>query len=164
MTRLALTVLALVAIYLLVLASDDPYDVALGTLLAIAVLAGFRRLLLPDGIAPSPGLLGRIVRFPLFALVVVREITVGTWNVALVVIGARRVERPGIIAVPIGERTPLGVVVSSIAATLSPGEFLVEIDWEKDVYYMHVLDAGDPDAVRAHHEHLYQRFQKAVFP
>ena len=164
MTRIAFAAVALVAVYLLVLASDDPLDAALGALLAAVLLWSLRRFLFPGGVLAAPGFLGRVVRFPLFALIVVREITVGTWNVAVVVLGVRRLEAPGIIAIPIGERTPVGVVVSAIAATLSPGEFLVDIDWEKGVYYMHVLDAADPDAVRAHHEHLYQRFQKAVFP
>ncbi len=29
---------------------------------------------------------------------------------------------------------------------------------------MHVLDATDPDAVRARHDEFYDRYQRAVFP
>ncbi|MDP9369920.1 MAG: hypothetical protein M3Q03_16890 [Chloroflexota bacterium] len=29
---------------------------------------------------------------------------------------------------------------------------------------IHVLDATDPDAVRAEHERFYRRFQRHVFP
>ncbi len=157
-------VLILAAVYLLTLASTHPLDAVAGVLLGAAALYALRRFLLPSGPDGIPGLAGRLLRAPLFAAVVVREITVGTWNVARVMIGLRELRTPGILAFPIGERSELGVVVTTLTATLSPGEFLVDIDWDARVYYLHVLDASDPEASRAHHEHLYQRFQKAVFP
>lgn len=164
MTRLALVFVLLVAVYLLELASDKPWDAVIGAALAAGALVALRRHLFPGGTSAVPGLVGRIVRFPLFALVVVREITVGTWQVTKVVTGIDHIDQPGIVAIPIGDRSEVGVVVSAIAATLSPGEFLVDIDWDRGVYYMHVLNADDPDDIREHHEHLYQRFQKGVFP
>ena len=30
--------------------------------------------------------------------------------------------------------------------------------------YLHVLDASDPDAIRAAHADLYERYQRKVFP
>lgn len=162
--RTVLIVLVFAGVYLLTLASAHPLDAVFGVLLGAALLWALRRFLLPSGSGSIPGLVGRFLRAPLFAAVIVREITVGTWDVVLVMIGLRRIEIPGIVAFPIGERTELGVVVTTITATLSPGEFLVDVDWEKGVYYLHVLDARDPDASRAHHAYLYERFQKAVFP
>ena len=76
----------------------------------------------------------------------------------------RPLNHPGIVAVPIAERSPLGVAVSGLATTLSPGAFLVDVDWEQRVMLIHVLDASDPDEVRADHQRFYRRWQRHVFP
>jgi multicomponent Na+:H+ antiporter subunit E len=168
----AFTVLLLAGVYLLALASLDPLDVATAIVLGTVVLVTLHRILLtkePVGAArpvevESTGLFERIVRFPLFAAMVVWEITVGTWRVALVVAGVRELQRPGIVQIPIGERTPTGVATTALAITLSPGELLVDIDSERQVMLVHVIDARNPDAVRDHYARFYERYQRKVFP
>ncbi|MBA2375274.1 MAG: Na+/H+ antiporter subunit E, partial [Rubrobacter sp.] len=49
-------------------------------------------------------------------------------------------------------------------ATLSPGTYLVEVDWERGVWLIHALDASDPDEVRRDRHEFYERYQKRVFP
>ena len=110
------------------------------------------------------GFLGRLVAFPVYAGVVIWDIIQGTWTVAAHSVGLKKLQSPGIVAVPIGERTPVGVAVSSLATTLSPGTFLVEVDWEREVMLIHAIEAEDPDAVRDSLEYMYQRYQKRVFP
>jgi multisubunit Na+/H+ antiporter MnhF subunit len=39
--------------------------------------------------------------------------------------------------------------VTALAASLSPGSVLVDIDWDRRDLLMHVIDASDPDGVRA---------------
>ncbi len=160
----ALTLLALVLVYLLTLASTEPWDVALGALLAAGVLGWARRGVPATGRTPAGVLLRRIASFPLFAAAVAREVAAGTWQVALVVLGLRPLARPGIVAVPIGERTPTGVAATALALTLSPGEVLVDVDDRAQVMLVHVIDARDADAVRARHDHFYRRYQRGVFP
>jgi multisubunit Na+/H+ antiporter MnhE subunit len=92
------------------------------------------------------------------------DITTGTWEVALVTLHLRPLVKPGIVAVPIENRTPLGVAVSALATTLSPGTFLVDVDWEKRVMLIHAIDASDPDVVREALQHMYRRYQSKVFP
>lgn len=164
MTKRLVAVLLLVGVYLLALASADPLDALLGLALAVALVLGLGGLLFPGGEVGAGTLTRRAVAFLPFVVVIVRDIARGTWDVALVVLRVRPLERPGIVAVPIGRRTRTGVAVASLVATLSPGEFLVDIDWERDVMYLHVLDATDPDAVRERHEAFYRRWQEAVFP
>lgn len=158
-----LALVLLVLVYLLTLASLDPWDVALGVGLAAGVLVWARRTRSASAIGAGV-LVGRIARFPLFVVAVAREIVVGTWQVALVVVGVRRLSRPGIVAVPIGDRTPAGLAATALALTLSPGEVLVDIDRSRGVMLVHVIDAHDPDAVRARHDHFYRRYQRGVFP
>ena len=159
-----LALVLLVLVYLLTLASLDPWDVALGVGLAAGVLVWARRSLSAPSAIGAAVLVGRIARFPLFVGAVAREIVVGTWQVALVVVGVRRLSRPGIVAVPIGDRTPAGLAATALALTLSPGEVLVDIDRSRGVMLVHVIDAHDPDAVRARHDHFYRRYQRGVFP
>jgi multicomponent Na+:H+ antiporter subunit E len=159
-------VLLLAAVYALTLSSLDSLDLAAGVVLGAAVLLIFRRLLFSDEGAPlgAVELAGRLVRFPMFALVVIWEITIGTWRVTQAVTGLRPLRKPGIVAVPIGERTRSGLATTALAITLSPGELLVDIDEQRQLMLIHVLDADDPDAIRARYEHFYERWQKGVFP
>lgn len=160
----ALAILLLAAAYLLTLASVEALDVMMAVAVSLAVLYGLRRFLLADPPLPGRELAGRALRLPAFVLVVLREIVVGTWQVALIVVGLRPLARPGIVQVPIGDRTPTGVAVTTLAITLSPGELLVDVDWSRGMMLIHVIDAHDPEGVRDRYERIYQRFQRGVFP
>jgi len=164
MTKRAVAVLLLAGVYLLALASVDPVDALIGVALAAGLVWGLGGVLFTGADLRAGALVRRTVAFVPFAAVILWDITRGTWQVALVVLRVRPLERPGIVAVPIGRRTQTGVAVIALVATLSPGEFLVDVDWERGLIYLHVLDATDPDAVRARHEHFYRRWQEPVFP
>lgn len=164
MSRVVLALACLVTIFLLVLVSIDPWDGVIGALAAAVLLWACRSYLFPTPPAPVTHLGRRIVWFLPFVGAVIRDIVVGTWDVALVVLNLRPLAHPGIVAIPIGDRSPTGVAVTGLVMTLSPGAALVDIDWEQGVMLFHVLEAGDPDAVREEYETFYQRFQRAVFP
>lgn len=164
MTRVALSLVLVAATYVLMLASADPVDLATGAVVAGVLLVGFRRFLFASRPSPGPALARRALAFPAFAAAVVHDVTRGTWDVALIVLHLRPLREPGIVAVPFGDRTPAGVTVSALVATLSPGEFLVDIDHERRAMLLHVIDASDPDEVRERHERFYRRFQRKVFP
>jgi multicomponent Na+:H+ antiporter subunit E len=160
----ALAVTLLAAVYLLTLGSAHPLDLALGLLLATALMLGLRGRLRPPRGHPSPPLGRRVAAFPLLVGAVLAEIARGTWDVALRVLGLRPLEGPGIVLVPIGERSELGVAVTGLLVGLSPGSLLLEVDERRRVMLFHVIDARDPDAVRAQIDRLYQRYQRRVFP
>jgi len=156
-----LPLLGLVAVYLLTLTSVDPLDAAGGLVVGAAALLYVRRLL-DDGPRLEP--LGRrLVHAPRFAWGVLRELVSGTLLVLGVVLGLRE-RRQGIVAIPLGDRTDIGVAVSALALNLSPGEVMLDVDWERRVMYIHVLDAADPDAVRRRHAEFYERDQRGLFP
>lgn len=164
MTRPLAAAAALTVVYLLTLASLDPLDALTGLLVAGAVLIATRRLTRVDTAPGGLALAGRVVRFVPFALVVARDIAVGTWRVALVVLGLGPMHRPGIVAIPVGDRSPTGVVATALAVTLAPGDVFVDLDPERGVMLFHVLDASDPDAVRRRYEDFYRHYQRPVFP
>jgi multicomponent Na+:H+ antiporter subunit E len=160
--RLAWVVL-LTGVYLLSLGSMDPLDAAEGLVLATVLSLGLRgRLERPQGAGPS--LVGRIAAFPLLVGGLLIDVLRGTWDVALRVLGLRPVECPGIVLVPIGERTELGVAVTGLLAGLSPGSMLVEVDSQRQAMLFHVIDAHDPDTIRDHLDRFYRRYQRRVFP
>lgn len=167
MSRALPSIVLLTLVYALVLASFAPLDLLFGALVSCVVVLTLSRFLFPErgwSATIRGGFLVRVAAFPVYAGVVIWDIIQGTWTVAAYSLGIKKLQSPGIVAVPIGERTPVGVAVSSLATTLSPGTFLVEVDWERDVMLIHAIEAEDPDAVRDSLEHMYQRYQKKVFP
>ncbi len=161
--RLVLPLLLLTLVYALVLGSFDPADLALGASLSGVLLFALRGFVMPGEPAPS-GVLARVAGFFPFAAAVARDVVVGTWEVSLITLHLRPLARPGIVALPIGERTETGVAVSALVATLSPGEVLVDVDREQGVMLIHVIDVADPGVVRRRHEDFYRRYQRRVFP
>lgn len=164
MARALIIVPLLTLVYALALDSFELWDLAIGALISSAVLA----LAWPQ-IIEAPGgvggnLLRRAVAFVPFLLAVTRDVTVGTWVVALVSLRLRPLPPTGIVAVPIEERTPLGVAVCALVTTLSPGSVLVDVDDERQVMLFHVMDVRDPDRVRAEQRKFYERYQRHVFP
>ncbi len=151
-------------IFVLTLASTDPVDLALGVALGAALLGALGERLRLGHSGNLPPLAGRLLWFPVFASAVVADVAQGTWDVALRVLHLRPVEQPGLIRVPIGARSERGVAVSALATTLSPGTVLIDVDWERRDLLLHVIDASEPDAVRARLQRFYDRYQRRVFP
>ena len=158
----ALRVLGLCALYAVTLASADPLDLLAGLGLGSLLVATLGRPAPRGGEGPSA--VARVAAFPLFAAGLLADIARGTWDVALRVVHLRPVDRPGIVRIPLGDRTPLGIAVSALATTLSPGSVCIDIDQDAGVMLLHVIDAADPDRVRDQHLRFYERYQRRVFP
>ena len=164
MTRYVTTVLVLTLVYALALGSFYPLDLIFGACLSATLVFGSRRFVFGDGPDARVPLVRRVAAFAPFCLAVFREVLVGTWEVTLVTLHLRPLSNPGIVEVPIGERTPAGVAVWAIVAGLPPGSFFVDVDREREVVLIHVIDASDPEAFRNHQEDFYRRYQRGVFP
>ncbi len=170
MTRYVVAIVALTLVYALALASFHPWDLVIGACLSAALLFASRRFVFGvDGEGSRAAgrgvtLLGRVAAFVPFSAVVLRDIVVGTWEVSLVTLHLRPLVKPGIVAVPIGDRTPTGVAVWAVVTGLPPGSFFVDVDRERRVALIHVLDARDPKAFREQQEEFYRRYQSKVFP
>jgi multisubunit Na+/H+ antiporter MnhE subunit len=154
----------LTAVYLMNLGSIAPWDVGFALVAGVVILFGFHRLL-RVGEGPTRGsLLRRAVAFPGFVWAIARDVATGTVTVSRVTLGIDPLRSPGIVAVPIGDRSETGIAVSALASTLSPGEFLVDVDRPAGVMRFHVLDASDSNRVVEAHQRFYERHQRAVFP
>ena len=164
MMRFVFTTAALTAVYALALASADPWDLGIGAALSVCVLLTFRRFLFAGRGLPPRVTLRRAVHFPVLVLGAAANITRGTVQVIRVVLGWTSAHNAGFVEIPIGDRTDIGVVVSGMLDTLSPGSVLVDIDSEAETWMIHALDAKNPDAVREDVDRFYERFQRPVWP
>ena len=162
MTGFVLLTVTLTVVYLLVLTSVQPGDVLVGAALSVAIAAA--SMWARPGARLGPPIAGRLAAAPALVLGTLVDMVRGTWHVALYVLGGRRLESPGIVAIPRGERTSCGVAVWGYITAISPDEIVVDADDERGVLLVHVLDARDGSAIRARHEHTYERRQRRVFP
>jgi multicomponent Na+:H+ antiporter subunit E len=161
MRRLTWTVI-LTALYCGVLDSAHPLDVVIGAAVSLGVIA---LVGLPiEGNPGAPSIGRRLMALPRWQAAVVWDVLVGTWNVTKAVLARRPADNGGIVEIPVDGRSESAVVVAALTLTLSPGEVFVDHDPERAVMLIHVLDARDPEAVRAHHREFYERHQKPVIP
>ena len=165
MSRVVAAALALGLVYALTLASADPLDLLTGAVLGGVLVVVLGRRLQPAATERTPvPPATRVLWFPVFAAAVVADVVQGTWDVALRVLSVRPLEAPGVVRVPIGDRSDRGAAVTGLASSLSPGSVLVDIDWERRDLLFHVIDASDPDGLRARQQRFYDRYQRRVFP
>jgi multisubunit Na+/H+ antiporter MnhE subunit len=164
MIRHVASIAALTAIYAGTLASFAPADLLFGALLPCALLLLFRQVLPREQPHAPARSLRRVCAFFPFAGAVLWDIVVGTWTVARIVITPRPTNRPGVVVLPLDERTRTGVFISALALSLSPGSTLIAVDWEHRVMLVHLLDATDPECARDDLRRFYERYQRHVFP
>lgn len=164
MTRFLLSVLGLTGIYSMFLLSAHAWDLAIGAVIAMGVVAIFRRHLFGNALQPLTGLGKRSVALLRFAWFIYVDVVQGIRTVLSIVLGLRPLARSGILTIPIGERTPTGVAVTGWAASLSPGSVLIDVDWERRMMLFHFIDVTEPEKLKEKMQTLYDRYQRPVFP
>lgn len=165
MIAVLVRVLALTAVYLLALTSLAPGDVLVGVVLAAAIVAAGRYTHRRDAaparpLGTSPG--QRLTGVPALVAGTVADMVRGSWQVAGCCLRGR-LPAPGLVSVPIGPDAT-SAAAWGIRVGLAPDTVVVEIDEQRGVLLLHVLDARDPDAVRRAQDDSYQRRQRRVFP
>jgi multicomponent Na+:H+ antiporter subunit E len=145
MTRVLVHALVLMGIYLLVLTSAAPADAAAGLLLGLALAVALRPPRAERRTAmPQLGALGRALGMT--ALEMVR----GSWRTARFCL--RGGGSPGFVEIPRAGRSHRAVALWGVLTGEAPDEVPVDIDHERDLLIVHLIDASDPDAVRARHQ------------
>lgn len=134
-------------------------NLLVGTVLSGLLLWVFRKYALPNPMPPNGQVIHILLYAPVLLYYLFFDILKGTWQVVSVTTGIRPLHKPGIIKYPIPTRSSYGVGPVAYFITLSPGSFLVDIDWEENVMLVHVLDASDPDALRRDAEKYYRLWE-----
>jgi multicomponent Na+:H+ antiporter subunit E len=156
MMRLLVQALGLMGIYLLVLTSAKPADALAGLLLGLGMALALR---LPSRPSATPSLRGLVALGPVIATTG-WEMVVGSWRTARFCLFGHG--EPGFVEIPRGDRTRHGIAFWGVLTGEAPDEVPVDVDEERDVLIVHLIDAGDPEAVRERHRRMYERFQSKV--
>jgi multisubunit Na+/H+ antiporter MnhE subunit len=151
--------LSLTLIYALALASFAPQDLMVGVLLSVGFVLIYRKTLFPESLPKGEYVLHILLFMPKFLGMLAWDIVKGTWQVTTFVIGLRELDHPGIVKIPLGNHSPPGTGIVGLFITLSPGSFLVDIDWEERVMLVHVIDASNPDTIREDAEKYYRLWE-----
>jgi multisubunit Na+/H+ antiporter MnhE subunit len=162
MTILLFRVVALTAVYLLVLTSLHPGDILTGIALSALLVAAGRRIH-PLGPPPDTPLLHRVAGVPALVAGTLVDLVWSSWYTAACLVGLRPTA-PGLVTVPIPPSGPSSSAAWGVRVGLAPDTVVVEIDEEQGQLLLHVLDARNPDAVCAAQHNAYERRQRRVFP
>lgn len=162
--RIAFATATMAIVYLVVLASTDPWDIAAGILLGLGILLLFRDFLFQGPPVRLRDFIPRAIHFPKLVLAEAAAIVRGTVTVTRAVIARHPPEHARFVEIPVGERTPTGVIVSAWLNTLSPGSVFIGTDPEATYWAIHALDAPDKEAVREEAQEFYERYQRPVWP
>jgi multisubunit Na+/H+ antiporter MnhE subunit len=155
-TGFVVRVVALLAVYLLVLTSVAPGDVLLGSLLAIAIVASTHA----RDRAPAAGWLRWTHALIGTLLSTGREMVIGTVRTVRFALGGTAA--PGFVEIPRGDRSMREVALWGVLTGEAPDEYPVDVDDARDVLLVHLLDARDPAAVRARHAAAHERWHRDV--
>ncbi len=130
------SMISLAIVYLALTANLEPLNIMLGLFVGL-----FVTFLLPapeTEFHPSywPQLIWSLIRY---ILLITRDLIISGVQVALIVLSRDMKIDPGIIAIPSKTKSEVATALSAHEITLTPGEFVVEID-EDGVMYTHVLN------------------------
>ncbi len=161
MTTILARAASLMVIYLLVLTSLDPGDIVIGALLGLAIGIGLRPREATRRAAPAPLLVRLRAVVDMFRLTG-WEMIVGTWRVVRFCLGAPCA--PGFVEIPRDGRSHRGAALWGVVTGEAPDEVPVDIDERRGVLIVHLIDASDPDSVRARHRDALDRWQRHLVP
>jgi multisubunit Na+/H+ antiporter MnhE subunit len=159
-TGVLLRAAGLTAIYLLVMTSLDPGDVLVGGVLGLAIATAIRPRRTHRPASDRVPTMAWLAAFTGMVIDTTREMILGSWRVVRFCLGGQA--SPGFVEIPRGGRSRQNVALWGILTGEAPDEVPVDVDDERDVLIVHLVDVGNPDAVRARHQHAYERWQRRV--
>jgi multisubunit Na+/H+ antiporter MnhE subunit len=134
-------------------------NLLVGLVVSMAFLWIVRKQVIPKPLPPNDFALHLVIYSPVLFWYLLIDILKGTWAVMLITVGIRPLRKPGIVKMPIRGHSPYGVGPVGYFVTLSPGSFLVDVDWEAGEMLVHVIDASDPEAARRDAEKYYRLWE-----
>lgn len=146
-------------IFALMTADFTWQNLLVGFAISLAFLWMLRKQVIPRPLPPNGFALHLLIYVPVLMWYLFIDILKGTWIVSLTTLGIRPLRKPGIVKLPIGMHSPYGVGPVGYFVTLSPGSFMVDVDWDAREMLIHVIDASDPDAVRRDAEKYYRLWE-----
>jgi multicomponent Na+:H+ antiporter subunit E len=146
---LLITIFAVsVTVFALVIGDFSWQNLLVGSGIVVPLMYIFRQQISPSPLPPARQAVHVLIYSPVLLYFLLLDILRGTWQVTMITLGIHKLRRPGIVKVSFEGYTPYAVGPIGFFVTLSPGSFLVEVEWEERVMLIHVLDASDPEVIR----------------
>ncbi len=164
MIFLIVVVAGLAATYCLTIASFSWENILIGLTVATMLVAIFRKAVLPAALPDGGRVIHMIAYMPVLIWMLSIDILKGTWLVAKYVIGFQALDHPGIVKIPLGNHSRTGVGMVALFLTISPGSFLVDIDWKERWMLVHFIDASNPAKLRREVERYYRLWEYDNYP
>lgn len=123
-------------VYIGFTADLEPANLALGALLSLAVVVMVRPQLSPMNLSQ---LLMSLATLLLYVFVVAWEVLKNGIVVARIVVTPSLPIKPGVIGIDAGTDSPMAQAFSAHSITITPGEFVLEMD-DAGTLYIHSLD------------------------
>lgn len=159
MMFILVVIAGLTSVYCLTIASFAWEDIAFGLLVSAVLVAVYRRTLFPANLPEAGRVIHMAIYMPVLIWMLLIDILKGTWQVAKYVLGFAKLDHPGIIKLPLGEHSRTGVGMVALFLTISPGSFLIDIDWEERSMLVHYIDASNPARLRRDVERYYRLWE-----
>lgn len=153
----AIVLLALA--YLALTANLELSNIIVGLLLATGIVLLLRPERRPVNLKRS---LPAALAFGRYMLILAYDLVASGIQVARIVLDPALPIKPGIVAIPSGCESELGTALSVHAATLTPGELVVEID-EHGVMYTHCLNITNTEQYIAEAQKLRRELLEKIF-
>jgi multisubunit Na+/H+ antiporter MnhE subunit len=134
--------------FCLVLGDFSWQNLLVGSGIVAPLMYIFRHQIIPSPLPPMRQAFHVLIYAPVLVYFLIIDILRGTWQVTMITLGLHKLRRPGIVRVSFEGYTPYAVGPIGFFVTLSPGSFLVDVEWEERVMLIHVLDASDPEVIR----------------
>jgi len=150
--------------YVVFSGSIRPYDVVTGII--VSVIAGIitaELLVMSPTKALNPIRLFWLIVYGLYYLIIAESRA--HFDVAKRIINPKMPIKPGIVRVPFSVKTDYAITSIANSITNTPGTVVVDLNTEKQVYYVHWIDvkAPDPRTTFEHISKMFERFIKKVF-
>lgn len=150
-----------VAVFCMVVGDFGWQNLIVGSVLVAGLMHIFRAQALPRPLPPVGLSLHILIYAPVLLYYLFVDIVRDSWLIIKITLGIESLRRPGIIKYPIPTKSRYGAAPVGYFITLSPGSFLVDIDWEENMLLVHVIDASDPEGLRRNAEKYYRLWEYA---
>jgi multicomponent Na+:H+ antiporter subunit E len=120
---------------------------------------GFVLLLFSQSITAKPGYVRKVWSVLDLFFYMVYEIIISNLRVAIDVVRPLSALQPGIIAVPLDATSDTEIFMLVNMIMLTPGTLAIDVSSNRRELYLHIMDARDPEKLRAQ---IKQGFERRV--
>jgi multicomponent K+:H+ antiporter subunit E len=128
--------------------------------LAVAILVP----MLTAGLRPRPARVRHPLTMLRLALTIVADTTVSNLQVArFLLMPSQRRHPANFVTIPLEVRDPNALAVLAVIVCITPGTAWAELSMDRSALMLHVLEAGDPEAIIGHVKQRYERPLMEIF-